>query len=165
MQSTFCETHVLPRANLFGLLLIFYFLFQIDRFTLSHTVYFYDAAFEFQAHCFHFCNTCLFLKFQNSSGVTRHNIFYYAAVWPQSPLATSSKGFPFDFFFCKERLRLSPEIWTCRSFVWRLGSIVNRVNSFVFGVRNNVVKREKLPQNLHRYGDKIEFLQRTIFCW
>ena len=41
-----------------------------------------------QLHFFYFCNTCLFLQFQNYSDVTRGNIFYYIAVWLQSPFAT-----------------------------------------------------------------------------
>ena len=41
-----------------------------------------------QAYFFYFYNTCLFLKFRNSSDVARRSIFYYIAVWLQSPFAT-----------------------------------------------------------------------------
>ena len=40
------------------------------------------------SHFFYFCNTCLFLKFRNSSDVARRNIMYYVAKWFQIPLAT-----------------------------------------------------------------------------
>ena len=47
-----------------------------------------------QAHFFCFCNTCSLLKFRNSSDVARRNIFYYIALWLQSPFATLHRNLP-----------------------------------------------------------------------
>ena len=87
VKSTFCGTYVLPRTNVFGHFLIL--LFSFNRpFILTRTVHFYDSAFDLPSRFFCLCNMCLFLKFQTSSDVARHNIFYNIAVSLQSPFAT-----------------------------------------------------------------------------
>ena len=55
---------------------------------MTRTVHLYDTAIDFPSTFFYFCNTCLFLKFRISCDVARRKIFYYIAVWFQSPFAT-----------------------------------------------------------------------------
>jgi len=93
VKSTFCGTHILPGANVFGHFLFFYFLFLVDPFILAYTVHFMTPLLIFQIHFFLFLKhvfelmilpVVIFLLYSDmASKFIRYNIMFFGfEYWP-----------------------------------------------------------------------------------